>query len=62
VRAENRECTHALTGETSLKEAPRRKPGDNAGRFGIDAASSPCLRMGAWMVKPSAVSDNRGHA
>ena len=30
-------------------QAPRREPGDDAGRFGIDAALSPCLRMGAFM-------------
>ena len=30
-------------------QAPRREPGDNAGRFGMDAAISPCLRMGASM-------------
>ena len=32
-------------------QAPRREPGDNAGRFGIGAAISPCLRMGAFIRK-----------
>jgi len=30
-------------------QAPRREPGDDVGRFGMDAALSPCLRMGAFM-------------
>ena len=30
-------------------QAPRRKPGDSAGCFGMNAASSPCLRMGAFI-------------
>ena len=30
-------------------QAPRREPGDDVGGFGMDAAISPCLRMGAFM-------------